>query len=46
VALAGAPHRVHTRADGTQEWMAFLDDPDGNTLGLLALVSPSPSAGG
>ncbi len=44
--LAGAPHLVHTHPDGTQEWMAFVRDPDGNTLGLLALVPPAQPASG
>lgn len=39
--MAGAPHRVHTHPDGTQEWMAFLADGEGNTLGLLARVPPA-----
>lgn len=39
VEMAGAPHRVHTHPDGTEEWMAFFADGEGNTLGLLARVS-------
>jgi DNA-binding CsgD family transcriptional regulator/catechol 2,3-dioxygenase-like lactoylglutathione lyase family enzyme len=38
VALGGAPHRIHTHDDGTEEWMAFFDDPEGNTLALMARV--------
>lgn len=34
----GAPHRVHTHPDGTEEWMAFLADPDGNTLAVVSRV--------
>jgi catechol 2,3-dioxygenase-like lactoylglutathione lyase family enzyme len=29
------PSRIHTHEDGTEEWMAFLSDPAGNTLGLM-----------
>lgn len=42
---AGAPHKVHTRPDGTEEWMAFIADGEGNTVGLLAHV-PATSGGG
>jgi DNA-binding CsgD family transcriptional regulator/catechol 2,3-dioxygenase-like lactoylglutathione lyase family enzyme len=36
VAFKGAPHRIHTHDDGTEEWMAFFDDSEGNTLALMA----------
>lgn len=45
VAFAGAPHRVHTHPDGTQEWMAFFTDTEGNTLALLARVPSGPAPG-
>ena len=39
VTTAGAPHRIHIdEAAGVEEWMAFFDDPDGNTLGLMSKV--------
>ena len=38
--LQGAPHRIHTHDDGTEEWMAFFEDPDGNTLAFMAAVTP------
>jgi methylmalonyl-CoA/ethylmalonyl-CoA epimerase len=38
----GAPHRIHTHDDGTEEWMAFFDDPDGNALALMSRVPPAP----
>jgi DNA-binding CsgD family transcriptional regulator/catechol 2,3-dioxygenase-like lactoylglutathione lyase family enzyme len=44
VTFQGAPHRIHTHDDGTEEWMAFFDDPEGNTLALMARVPP-PDAG-
>ena len=31
-----APHMIHRHADGTEEWMAFFNDPDGRTLALMA----------
>ena len=41
VAFKGAPHMIHRHAFGIEEWMAFFDDPDGNTLALMAQVQPS-----
>ncbi len=43
VTLQGAPHRIHTHDDGTEEWMAFFEDPDGNTLAFMSTASPSPA---
>ncbi|HKB27710.1 MAG TPA: VOC family protein [Candidatus Limnocylindrales bacterium] len=35
----GAPHMIHRdEATGTEEWMAFFDDPDGNMLAVMARV--------
>lgn len=39
VHFTGAPHRIHTHDDGTEEWMTFFDDGEGNTLALMASVS-------
>ncbi len=33
-----APHLIHRHEDGTEEWMAFLKDPDDRPLGLMAQV--------
>ena len=41
VTVTGAPHRIHTHDDGTEEWMTFFQDPDGNTLALMAQVAPA-----
>src|SRR5690606_2097693 len=30
------PHMVHRHADGTEEWMAFCNDPEGRPLALMA----------
>lgn len=35
VAFESAPHLIHRYPDGTEEWMAFFHDPDGNMLGLM-----------
>ncbi len=35
----GAPHLIYTDdASGAEEWMAFFDDPDGNTLAIMSRV--------
>jgi DNA-binding CsgD family transcriptional regulator/predicted enzyme related to lactoylglutathione lyase len=39
VAFTGAPHLIHTHDDGTEEWMTFFDDGEGNTLALMSAVS-------
>lgn len=38
VEFVSAPHMIHKHEDGTQEWMAFLKDPDGRPLGLMSQV--------
>ena len=43
VAFRGAPHMIHRHDDGVEEWMAFFDDPDGNTLALMSAVTPAES---
>jgi catechol 2,3-dioxygenase-like lactoylglutathione lyase family enzyme len=35
-----APHMIHRHDDGTEEWMAFFDDGEGNTLALMSSVAP------
>lgn len=39
VIFIAAPHRVHRHEDGSEEGMAFFEDPDGRPLGLMSLVS-------
>jgi DNA-binding CsgD family transcriptional regulator/catechol 2,3-dioxygenase-like lactoylglutathione lyase family enzyme len=39
VAFLGAPHMIHRHADGTEEWMAFFNDPDGRPLAIMSQVS-------
>ena len=38
VKFTHAPHLIHKHADGTEEWMAFFEDPDGRPLGLMGAV--------
>ena len=42
VKFQGAPHMIYKEdATGLEEWFSFFEDPDGNTLALLARVSPT-----
>jgi predicted enzyme related to lactoylglutathione lyase len=41
VAFSGAPHRIHTHDDGTEEWMTFFSDGEGNTLALMSRIGPA-----
>lgn len=43
VVFEGAPHRIFTHPDGTEEWMAFFRDPDGHLLAVMSQVAPSTS---
>lgn len=36
VAFEGAPHMIHKHEDGTEEWMAFFHDLDGNLLAIMS----------
>ncbi len=39
VQFSAAPQMIHRHADtGVEEWMAFFEDPDGNTLAVMARV--------
>ena len=41
VKVKGAPHVIFTEpATGTEEWLAFFEDPDGNGLALMSRVTP------
>jgi DNA-binding CsgD family transcriptional regulator/catechol 2,3-dioxygenase-like lactoylglutathione lyase family enzyme len=41
VHFIGAPHMIYKDdSTGVEEWMAFFEDPDGNTLAVMARVSP------
>jgi DNA-binding CsgD family transcriptional regulator/catechol 2,3-dioxygenase-like lactoylglutathione lyase family enzyme len=42
VKFTHAPHMIHRHADGTEEWMAFFEDPDGRPMALMCqLGGPS-----
>lgn len=41
VTFHAEPHRIHRHEDGSEEWMAFFADPDGNTLALMSRVAPA-----
>ena len=38
VKFTHAPHMIHRHADGTEEWMAFFEDPDSRPLALMCAV--------
>jgi methylmalonyl-CoA/ethylmalonyl-CoA epimerase len=43
VRFSGAPHVIYTdEATGTEEWMTFFEDGEGNTLALMSRVAPAP----
>lgn len=47
VEIIAEPHVIHHHADdrlgpaGTDEWMAFIKDTEGNTVGLVSRVFPA-----
>ena len=40
VKFTHAPHMIHRHADGTEEWMAFFEDPDGRPMAVMSQVVP------
>ena len=40
VDFINAPHMVHRHADGTEEWLSMLKDPEGRPLGIMAQAKP------
>jgi DNA-binding CsgD family transcriptional regulator/catechol 2,3-dioxygenase-like lactoylglutathione lyase family enzyme len=40
VEFVSAPHRIHTHADGTEEWMAFFNDNEGRYLAIMSQAQP------
>ncbi len=52
VDVVAAPHAIYNHTDGllgpagTDEWLAFIRDSDGNTLGLVRQLTAGPSAPG
>ena len=44
VDFIAAPHLIFRHPDGTEEWMAFFKDCDGQTLAFMAQVKPPEQA--
>jgi predicted enzyme related to lactoylglutathione lyase len=44
VEFSGAPHRIHTHDDGSEEWMTFFADGEGNTLSLMGIRTGTATA--
>lgn len=40
VEFTAAPHLIHRHPDGTEEWLAHFNDPEGRPLGILSQVKP------
>jgi len=40
IEFVSAPHMIHRHVDGTEEWMAFFNDPEGRPLAIMAAVAP------
>lgn len=40
VGFTAAPHLIHRHPDGTEEWLAHFNDPEGRPLGILSQVKP------
>lgn len=40
IEFVSAPHMIHKHADGTEEWMAFFNDPEGRPLAIMAQAAP------
>jgi predicted enzyme related to lactoylglutathione lyase len=38
VEFGDTPHMIHRHADGTEEWMAHCNDPEGRPLALMSQV--------
>lgn len=45
VQFTGAPHLIHTHDDGTEEWMTFFEDGEGNTLALMSSTARTERQG-
>jgi catechol 2,3-dioxygenase-like lactoylglutathione lyase family enzyme/DNA-binding CsgD family transcriptional regulator len=44
VTFSNAPHMIGRQPDGTEEWMAFFNDPDGRLLAIAAQAKPYAAA--
>lgn len=43
--FVSAPHMIHKHPDGTEEWMAFFDDPEGRPLAIMAQARSGAGSG-
>jgi DNA-binding CsgD family transcriptional regulator/catechol 2,3-dioxygenase-like lactoylglutathione lyase family enzyme len=41
--FTNAPHLIHRHPDGTEEWMAFFNDPEGRPLAIMSQVKGKSS---
>ncbi len=39
--IVAAPHVIHRHADGSEEWMSFFEDPDGQPLAIMQVAPAS-----
>ena len=39
-----APHKIHQHPDGSEEWLAFFNDPEGRPLALMELLAPNQAS--
>jgi DNA-binding CsgD family transcriptional regulator/predicted enzyme related to lactoylglutathione lyase len=42
VTVLAAPHRIHRHPDGSEDWLAFFNDPDGRPLAFSSRTHPQP----
>jgi len=40
VQFSQAPHMIHRHPDGTEEWLAHFNDPEGRPLAIMSAVMP------
>jgi DNA-binding CsgD family transcriptional regulator/predicted enzyme related to lactoylglutathione lyase len=40
VQFTQAPHMIHRHADGTEEWLAHFNDPEGRPLAVMSQAKP------
>lgn len=40
VQFSQAPHMIHRHPDGTEEWLAHFNDPEGRPLAIMSPVKP------
>jgi DNA-binding CsgD family transcriptional regulator/predicted enzyme related to lactoylglutathione lyase len=40
VQFTQAPHMIHRHADGTEEWLAHFNDPEGRLLAVMSQAKP------